>query len=51
MTTPSIHWEAHACLPLNPLADFTPLEDYRACGVHYVSINIGMDMNLSLIHI
>ena len=45
MTTPSIHWEAHACLPLNPLADFTPLEDYRACGVHYVSINIGMDMN------
>ena len=32
----SIHWEAHACLPLNPQADFSPLEDYRASGVHYV---------------
>ena len=40
-----ITWEAHTCLPLHPDADFAPLEDYLACGVHYVSINIGMDMN------
>jgi len=40
-----ITWEAHTCLPLHPDADFAPLEDYRACGVNYCSINIGMDMN------
>ncbi len=40
-----IHWEAHACLPLHPQADFAPIERLRAAGVHYVSINIGMDMN------
>ena len=40
-----IHWEAHACLPLHPQADFSPLEELRAAGVHYVSLNIGMDMN------
>lgn len=40
-----LKWEAHTCLPLNPDADFAPLEDYRACGVNYCSINIGMDMN------
>ena len=40
-----INWEAHACLPLHPRADFAPIERYRAAGVHYVSINIGMDMN------
>lgn len=38
-------WEAHTCLPLHPDADFAPLDDYRACGVNYCSINIGMDMN------
>src|SRR5262245_46451013 len=41
----TIRWEAHACLPLSPEADFAPLARYRAAGVHYVSINIGMDMN------
>lgn len=42
---PTITWEAHTCLPLHPDADFAPLEAYRACGVNYCSINIGMDMN------
>ncbi len=40
-----IRWEAHACLPLHPQADFAPVDRLRAAGVHYVSINIGMDMN------
>lgn len=40
-----IHWEAHACLPLHPQADFAPIARLHDAGVHYVSINIGMDMN------
>ena len=40
-----IVWEAHACLPLHPDADFAPLDAYRAAGVDYVSVNVGMDMN------
>lgn len=40
-----IRWEAHTCLPLHPDASFAPLERYRTSGVHYVSINVGMDMN------
>jgi membrane dipeptidase len=40
-----IRWEAHTCLPLHPEASFAPLERYRTAGVHYVSINVGMDMN------
>ena len=40
-----IHWEAHACLPLHTEADFSPLDRLREAGVHYVSINVGMDMN------
>ena len=40
-----IRWEAHTCLPLHPDARFAPLERYRTAGVHYVSINVGMDMN------
>ena len=40
-----IRWEAHACLPLHPNANFAPLERFHAAGVNYVSINIGMDMN------
>ena len=40
-----IHWEAHACLPLHPQASFAPIERFREAGVHYVSVNIGMDMN------
>jgi len=44
-TDDTMHWEAHTCLPLHPEASFEPLERYRALGVHYVSINVGMDMN------
>ncbi len=40
-----IHWEAHACLPLHPDADFAPIDRLHSAGVNYVSINIGMDMN------
>ena len=40
-----IKWEAHACLPLHPRADFGPIDRLHAAGVNYVSINIGMDMN------
>ena len=40
-----ILWEAHACLPLHPQADFAPIDRLHAAGVNYVSINIGMDMN------
>ena len=40
-----INWEAHACLPLHPDADFAPLTRLHAAGVNYVSINVGMDMN------
>jgi membrane dipeptidase len=41
----NMRWEAHACLPLHPESSFEPLERYRELGVHYVSINVGMDMN------
>ena len=41
----NLHWEAHACLPLHPQADFSPLDKLREVGVNYVSINVGMDMN------
>lgn len=40
-----IHWEAHACLPLHPQADFSPLDRLHRSGVNYVCINVGMDMN------
>jgi membrane dipeptidase len=40
-----ILWDAHACLPLHPAADFAPLERFRAAGVSYVSVNVGMDLN------
>jgi membrane dipeptidase len=40
-----IHWEAHTCLPLHPQASFAPIDRLREAGVHYVSINVGMDMN------
>lgn len=42
---PPLRWEAHACLPLHPAADFAPLDSLREAGVNYVSINVGMDMN------
>ena len=40
-----MRWEAHACLPLHPDASLAPLERFRAAGVSYVSVNVGMDLN------
>jgi membrane dipeptidase len=40
-----INWDAHACLPQHPLADFTPVRQLHAAGVNYVSLNVGADMN------
>ncbi len=40
-----IRWESHVCLPLHPAASFAPIERLRAQGVHYASLNVGMDMN------
>ncbi|MES2115032.1 MAG: membrane dipeptidase [Pseudomonadota bacterium] len=40
-----INWDAHACLPLHPQADFAPVDQLHAAGVNYVSLNVGMDMN------
>ena len=38
-------WDAHACFPLKPDADLSELQRYRDSGVHFVSLNIGMDMD------
>ncbi len=38
-------WDAHMCLPLHPQASFAPIDQLRAGGLNYVSINVGMDMN------
>jgi membrane dipeptidase len=43
--TQAIRWESHTCLPLHPDANFKPLDQLKSLGVHYVSINVGMDMN------
>jgi len=40
-----INWDAHACLPQHPQADFTPVRQLHAAGVNYVSLNVGADMN------
>ena len=40
-----IHWDAHICLPLHPQASFAPIDQLKAAGPNYVSINVGMDMN------
>lgn len=40
-----VNWESHACLPLHPMADFSPLDRLREAGVNYVSVNVGMDFN------
>lgn len=37
--------DAHACLPLHPEADLSPLYAYQEAGVHLLSINVGMDLN------
>ena len=38
-------WESHVCLPLHPRASLAPLRKLRDCGVHYASVNAGMDLN------
>src|SRR5678815_3014923 len=38
-------WDTHACFPLNPHSDLTELKRYKNCGVNFVSLNIGMDMD------
>ena len=38
-------WDAHACFPLRPDADLSALRRYRAAGVGFVSLNVGMDMD------
>lgn len=38
-------WESHVCLPLHARADFAPLRRLRDHGVHYASVNVGMDLN------
>ena len=51
-----LRWDAHACLPLSQLCSVEPLLRYHQAGVHYLSLNIGMDLNplaqilLSLAH-
>ncbi|MEZ4594940.1 MAG: hypothetical protein R3D55_27930, partial [Chloroflexota bacterium] len=49
MTTSSpnqlLIWDAHACFRLDPKADLSALQRYKASGVSFVSINVGMDMN------
>ena len=42
---PRLFWDAHACLPLRPDVRLELLERHRRAGVHFVSINIGMDFN------
>lgn len=41
----SLVWDTHACFPLNPHAELSELKRYKASGVNFVSINIGMDMD------
>jgi membrane dipeptidase len=40
-----INWDAHACLPQHPQADFTPVRQLHAAGVNFVSLNVGAYMN------
>ena len=56
INTKPLRWEAHACLPLSQASSIEPLLHYHQAGVHYISLNIGMDLNplsqvmLSLAH-
>ncbi|OSQ39050.1 peptidase M19 [Thalassospira mesophila] len=47
---PTFTWDAHACLPLDPVIPIDLLDTYRAGNIDYVCINVGMDMN-SVAHI
>ena len=37
-------WDAHSCLPLRPSMSVAVLDQHRAAGARFVSINVGMDM-------
>jgi len=41
----SVVWDAHACLPLLPGQSMAALEQHRAAGATFVSVNVGMDFN------
>ncbi len=41
----TIIWDAHACFPLRFDADLSDLQRYKQAGIHYTSINVGMDYN------
>jgi membrane dipeptidase len=41
----SLVWDAHACLPLLPGQSMAALEQHRAAGASFVSVNVGMDFN------
>lgn len=41
----TIVWDAHTCVPLDPVVDLNCLKEHLDIGVNYVSINIAMDMN------
>jgi membrane dipeptidase len=41
----SIVWDAHSCLPLLPGQSMAALEQHRAAGASFVSVNVGMDFN------
>lgn len=43
--TERLIWDAHVCLPLSPNTDVRDLLAYRAAGVGFLSLNIGMCMN------
>jgi len=40
-----ICWDAHSCVPLKPDYSLAALDRHRRSGFHFVSINIGMDIN------
>jgi membrane dipeptidase len=41
-----IHWDAHMCLPLHPQASFAPIEQLKAAGLNYVSIHVGIGLDI-----
>ena len=42
---PDVVWDAHACLPLDERASLSLLAEHTQGGTHFVSLNVGMDMN------
>lgn len=42
---PTLRWDAHSCVPLRSDYAIERLSRHREAGFHFVSINVGMDMN------